>query len=240
MNNSTPTTKHSCKTHGRSDGYEKTRKDGYTYWVCRHCQRESGKRYREKHRKPKIVRLCTISECKNKHVARGYCAKHYQRWYFHGDPECLIRETSRLTLEDSAERDGDCLIWLGALDSSGYGHITINGKKQPAHRYSWEKKNGPIPEGMFIDHICHNRACVEPDHLRQATSGQNSANRKGPAVVSRTGARNVYETPAGRYVVSIRKQGVSNHFGTFSTVEEAAHVAAVRRKELFGEYAGKG
>ena len=37
---------HSCGVHGRTDGYEKTRKDGYTYWACRHCRREISRRYK--------------------------------------------------------------------------------------------------------------------------------------------------------------------------------------------------
>lgn len=240
VNNSTPTIKHSCKTHGRSDGYEKIRKDGYTYWACRQCQRESGERYREKHRKPNIVRLCTLSECKNKHVARGYCAKHYQRWYFHGDPNYLLREPVRYTLEESVTREGGCLIWLGTKDEDGYGRIQVDGKTYSVHRYSWSQVNGPIPHGMYIDHICHNPSCVDPDHLRPVTPGQNSSNRKGSAVTSKTGVRNVYQNPSGRYRVSIRKNGQPLQFGVFDTLEEAAKVAKVKRREVFGEYSGKG
>ena len=34
------------------------------------------------------------------------------------------------------------------------------------HRYVWEQQHGAIPEGYEIDHMCHNRACCNIDHLQ--------------------------------------------------------------------------
>ena len=34
------------------------------------------------------------------------------------------------------------------------------------HRYAWEQQHGAIPEGYEIDHMCHNRACCNIDHLQ--------------------------------------------------------------------------
>ncbi len=38
-----------------------------------------------------------------------------------------------------------------------------------AHRFSYELANGPIPEGLQIDHLCRNRGCVRPDHMEAVT-----------------------------------------------------------------------
>ncbi len=44
-----------------------------------------------------------------------------------------------------------------------------------AHRVSYELHKGPIPDGLFIDHICRTRCCVNPNHLRAVTHAQNMA-----------------------------------------------------------------
>jgi hypothetical protein len=42
-----------------------------------------------------------------------------------------------------------------------------------AHRVSYEWAKGPIPDGMELDHLCRNPACVNPDHLEAVTHGAN-------------------------------------------------------------------
>jgi hypothetical protein len=42
-----------------------------------------------------------------------------------------------------------------------------------AHRAAWMLVNGPVPEGMVLDHICRNRACINLDHLRVVTQQEN-------------------------------------------------------------------
>lgn len=85
------------------------------------------------------------------------------------------REAVALLAQRSA-RDADtgCLTW-DRTGPGGYGHLTFRGR-QLAHRLAWEVRHGPIPEGRVIDHLCHNRGCIEPDHLRVATREQNNRN----------------------------------------------------------------
>ena len=67
----------------------------------------------------------------------------------------------------------ECKIWNKGMSGNGYGSFCENGKHQPAHRYVYETKVGPIPEGLQIDHLCRNRACVNVDHLEPVTQREN-------------------------------------------------------------------
>lgn len=74
---------------------------------------------------------------------------------------------------------GECWLWTGSTDKmSGYGRIRIDRSTKYVHRVSYELMVGDIPEGLHLDHLCRNRACVNPYHLDPVTSGVNT--RRSP------------------------------------------------------------
>lgn len=59
----------------------------------------------------------------------------------------------------------DCTVWPGRKATEGYGVL----EGRPAHRVLWERANGPVPDGLELDHLCRNRACVNLAHLEPVT-----------------------------------------------------------------------
>lgn len=183
---------------------------------------------------------CSVEGCSRRKRARGLCAAHYEKerkaGAFEINPRLASPEESFIARTEPLAWSG-CLIWTGARTRHGYGVIYADGKATLAHRYSWEREHGPIPEGVVIDHRYHcDPACCEPAHLRTATQRQNVQNRSGAQSNGRTGVRNVTRT-RGTFKVQVRSGGKS--YGHYhSTIEAAAAEAKQLRRELFGEYAG--
>lgn len=83
------------------------------------------------------------------------------------------------------DTSGDCHLWVASKKPAGYGQITFKDRPRYAHRVAWIAKNGEVPEGAELDHICRNRGCVNPDHLRAVSHMENMQNQPGFNVCKR-------------------------------------------------------
>ena len=102
-----------------------------------------------------------------------------------------------------------------------------------AHRFSWELHIGKLDKGEILDHICHNRLCVNPAHLRISTVSKNNQNLRGAYRNSGTGVRGVSRAKSGRYEARVIHNKVFMHLGTYDSLIEAEAVALAKRLELF-------
>jgi hypothetical protein len=85
-------------------------------------------------------------------------------------------------LDRRSVRVGDCIEWQGALSSEGYGTLVCNKQHVYAHRLAWWLRVGPIPQDLVVDHLCHNRKCLNIQHLAIVTVEENS--RRYPRALS--------------------------------------------------------
>lgn len=179
---------------------------------------------------------CTIEGCDRQADSRGWCLMHYKRWRKHGDPNItLVVYTAEESFSLRTRRDGECLIWTGALDTYGYGNMRANGRNRLVHRWAWEQTHGPIPAGMEIDHyVCFNRACCELSHLRLVTHQQNGENRTGAYLSNKTsGVRGVHWNKwKSKWEVKATHRGKRIYGGVFESLSEATNAAIELRNTL--------
>ena len=106
---------------------------------------------------------------------------------------------SRMIAKVAFAKETGCWEWQGAK-SNGYSAVSVKGKPQRGHRVMYQLMVGEIPEGLQIDHLCCNRACINPRHLEPVTARQNSGTR---VVLRRVGLMPVIgrePVPVTRYV----------------------------------------
>lgn len=128
-------------------------------------------------------RICSIENCGKPHSAWGFCKFHYRSAKDHGDPfegerrKAKSGEAIQWLKDHVAHTSDDCLTWPFARMRGGYGHLQVNGKYHPAHRYICILVHGtpPTPTSQAA-HSCGNghNACVNPKHLRWMSPTENA------------------------------------------------------------------
>lgn len=130
-----------------------------------------------------------------------------------------------------------CWEWTAFKDRDGYGKFMSPGLPQYAHRTAWHFLIGPIPAGMQLDHMCHNRGCVNPGHLRIVTNGENQQNLRGARGISKSGVLGVHWRPdAKKWQVTVKHEAHSRHVGYFENLVDAKAASESARQELFTHF----
>ena len=180
------------------------------------------------------------AECKHhgcvrpKGKALGYCNAHYARFMKGKDMEKPIRNHWASDSErfwGKVDKSGSCWLWTGAAHN-GYGLFRLNGGSRLAHRVSYSWVLGDIPEGQEVDHMCHNRSCVNPSHLRLASHSLNGQNRAAANSNSKSGVRGVYWCNTfGHWIAKAMLNRKAHHIGIFSERESAEQAVIDWRRE---------
>src|SRR6185312_2134418 len=136
----------------------------------------------------------------------------------------------------------ECYYYTGGITGNGYGNwpLKVRGKWKNtlAHRLIFQLFHGPIPERMLVDHKCHNRHCINPEHLRLATSAENCQHRVKRSVTS--SFKGVSFSKAKRLKKCWRasiKKGEIEYQAHFDSELEAAKQYNKWAAELFGSFA---
>jgi hypothetical protein len=176
---------------------------------------------------------CIVPGCYTETINRQHCRPHYYRLRRYGSFDGRYEPTPEERFWDKVEKRDGCWKWTGATNHRGYGSFGWRGKVRPAHRVAYEIANGEIPEGLFIDHICRNTSCVNPEHLRLATNKQNLEN-VGLRKDNTSGARGVtWDKRSSTWLAQVRHNGRQYHCGYYATVDEAAGAASAMRSKLY-------
>lgn len=137
-------------------------------------------------------------------------------------------------LNSKTDKTETCWLWQGAISSFGYGNFSVRGKTVGPHRVAWEIVNGGIPEGLFIDHVCHVKHCIRPDHLRLATRKENGENRKAANSRSTSGILGVsWHEGRQQWKGTVVHSGTHHHTGWHNSKEAAGESVTAKRLELY-------
>lgn len=178
-------------------------------------------------------RTCSVDGCDAEHEARGLCLRHYKRMRRHGSTE-----DPRLSAEERSwshvDKSGACWIWRGASNGR-YAQFRVDGRQVCVHRVSYSFLVGPVPDGMQLDHLCHNKLCVNPEHLRPVTAKQNQEHHHGGPTKANesSGVRGVtWDKWDKKWKAQAAHNGKNYHGGMFDTIAEAEVAVIELRNRL--------
>ena len=115
------------------------------------------------------------------------------------------------------------IVYKAVEGDSRYFRIRIGDETFYAHRLMWEFFNGPVPEGMHIDHINGNRYDNRLCNLRLATPQQNAQNRPKRQGTSSKYKGVYWSKPHNKWRAQIQHDGAWFNLGLYDSEEDAAN-----------------
>lgn len=102
-------------------------------------------------------------------------------------------------LENHTKEVDGCLQFLGGVGSDGYGRRNVRlpqGKKKlEVHRYvcAVKKDLDYFDKSWIARHTCHNRSCINPDHIIPGTRSENSKDSRSYSKTTKLQEKEVRE-----------------------------------------------
>ncbi|WP_419538744.1 HNH endonuclease [Mycolicibacterium fortuitum] len=132
------------------------------------------------------------------------------------------------------ESEAGCWEWQAAIHRKGYGQFYSDGQMAQAHRVAYSALVAPIDPERQLDHICHNRKCVNPSHLNPVSNKQNAENREGANVNSRSGIRGVlWDGRTSQWFARVHHNGRSYYGPRTPDISVAERCAIELRNRLY-------
>lgn len=184
---------------------------------------------------PNIGQPCTFPECDRPNKNGGLCIGHYSQ-RMKGRPLTTLANSlgeSERRFWEKVSKTGACWIWRGHVLNSGYGMGSIRGVRGLVHRIVYSMNYGPINDGHVVDHICRNKLCVNPAHLRAVTHTEN-VRTQGLRTNNTSGVRGVnWDAARNKWAARVNVGGRKRYVGRFDTLEEAAQAVAAARAAFY-------
>lgn len=195
------------------------------------------------------MKMCKVEGCNGKHVAKGYCKKHYQQYKRHGhiirtiyDPNEIIEydDCAEIVLYDEDNEEvARALIDLEDVELvkhykwclNGNGYVRSN-KAGYLHRFLMNPS-----EDMVVDHISHNTLDNRKDNLRICTLQQNNWNMnvRDTNTSGHTGV--CFDNRRNKWFAQIFVNGKYNFLGYYENKQDAINTRKQAEILYFGEYA---
>ncbi len=166
--------------------------------------------------------------------AARFCGHPCARRHFLGDPE--NRFWSDVDKAPGLGPKGDCWLWRGRLEPSGYARVQYLGKPEYVHRAAYKIAVWPIPDGLMVCHTCDVRHCVRPEHWFLGTQkdniqdavrkGRHAHGERGNAKLTEADVRSIRESHEPTRILSARYCVAKQTIRAIRRGDSWMHVAA--------------
>lgn len=190
---------------------------------------------------------CEFPECRNPARGRGKLCNGHRLQVERGKAlkplRSQVTDFEKFLRHFQAGGQDACWEWTGSRDRGGYGNFNLRPLTDKAHRASFYFSRGYLPvRPWLVDHLCRNRACVNPAHLQVATYRQNAQNR-GVGTNNTSGRPGVQwrswgDPPRGKWKAVVGHEGTYHILGYFDLYSEAVEAADTFRRENHENWRG--
>ena len=202
------------------------------------------------------MKTCKVEGCNGKHIAKGYCDKHYRQYKRYGkisertrfDPNKIIEydDYAEIVLYNKhCEEVARALIDLEDVDKvKGYkwhlrkdGYVSTHitkGETTLLHRLIMD-----CPDDKLVDHINHNKLDNRETNLRICTKSQNAMNQNIKSNNTSGIVGVSWDKKNEKWIANIGLSGKYINLGYFDNIEEAAKKRKQAEIDLFGDYRNK-